>query len=127
MSNKTGQTRFGPKQSYEPAVKLYLNITLKTMSVQPVKEEKKLCAQIREGIFPLHTETGRYVGLEEDSRIWTMCDLKEIKNKFLFYAVLFTGKSKGSFLMLITLIDFFVSSFFFLFSTKAWRGTGAGN
>lgn len=40
--------------------------------------------QIRGGILPLHIQTGRYVGLDEQARICQMCDLNEIENEYHF-------------------------------------------
>ncbi len=44
------------------------------------KTKRSLCSQIRGGTLSLHIKTGRYVGLEEDSRICPMCYLKEMGN-----------------------------------------------
>ncbi len=48
------------------------------------RKRRSLCAQIRGGILPIHIETGRYGGLEEESQICPMCDLKETENEYHF-------------------------------------------
>ena len=48
------------------------------------KKKRSLCAQIRSGILPLHIETGRWAGIDEEDRICSFCVLDEIENEIHF-------------------------------------------
>ena len=50
------------------------------------KYERSLISQLRLGVLPLRIETGRFVGLNEQDRICTLCDNNQVENEahFLF-------------------------------------------
>ncbi len=47
-------------------------------------QQRSYLAQLRCGILPLHIETGRWYGVQEENRLWKACNNNQIENEYHF-------------------------------------------
>ena len=74
------------------------------------KSHRSVLAKLRCGVLPLRIESGRFVNLPKESRIYELCTLDEVENeKHSFATVLHLVKEENNCMMTLSVLPQFFS------------------